>query len=262
MFPNFRTVFAAAALVAIVTGCGTTTPAMPNPVTEPVIDQPGQDIVRYRDAVIELLLESRFASDNLGEPWLILNVAFSGMTGAASMVDRDLVSVRTPDGRTIPLPPYSEFLSAYSTELASAARRAALASQPLDFTRANRRPCAINFMPQPGSDVLDVGAGRGNKTVCLQALAMRAGGPAAIAAPAAQHTASVMNHCRTISQRSGDWWTEKWGTEKPVLIVLLPARSGSRFSVPGLSVHALKVPALLSNLMDVLPFGHPAEDWL
>lgn len=151
MFPNFRTVFAAAAVVAVAVGCGTTTPAMPNPVTEPVIDQPGRDIVRYRDAVIELLVESRFASANLGEPWLILNVAFSGMTGAASMVDRDLVSVRTPDGSTIPLPPYSEFLSAWSTELASAARRAALASQPLDFTRANRRPCALNFMPEPGS---------------------------------------------------------------------------------------------------------------
>ncbi|MCU0234220.1 MAG: hypothetical protein MUE90_09370 [Thermoanaerobaculales bacterium] len=151
MSPNLKSVLAVATLVAIAAGCGTTTPAMPNPVTEPEVDQPGQDLVRYRDSVIELLLESRFASDNLGEPWLILNVAFSGMTGAASMVDRDLVSVRTPDGRTVPLPPYSEFLRAYSTELASAARRAALASQPLDFTRANRRPCAINFMPEPGS---------------------------------------------------------------------------------------------------------------
>ena len=36
--------------------------------------------------------------------------------------------------------------------------------------------------PQPGERVLDAGAGRGNKTVCLQALAMRAGGAAGITA--------------------------------------------------------------------------------
>lgn len=36
--------------------------------------------------------------------------------------------------------------------------------------------------PGPGMRILDVGAGRGNKTVCLQALALRAGGPAAITA--------------------------------------------------------------------------------
>lgn len=36
--------------------------------------------------------------------------------------------------------------------------------------------------PAPGLRVLDAGAGRGNKTICLQALAVRSGGPAAITA--------------------------------------------------------------------------------
>lgn len=36
--------------------------------------------------------------------------------------------------------------------------------------------------PRPGEQVLDVGAGRGNKTLCLQAVAERAGGPAEITA--------------------------------------------------------------------------------
>lgn len=36
--------------------------------------------------------------------------------------------------------------------------------------------------PAPETAVLDVGAGRGNKTLCLQAIAMRAGGPADIVA--------------------------------------------------------------------------------
>jgi hypothetical protein len=137
-------------------GCGSTTPAMPNPITEPVIDQPGRFIVRYRDSVIEVVLDTKFASANLGDEWLILNAAMRGMTGCATKVRRELISVRTPDGRTITLPTYREFNAAY-TELASRARRAALASDPLDFTRGGRRECLIDFFPMPGS-------GRSSKT--------------------------------------------------------------------------------------------------
>jgi len=131
-------------------GCGSTTPAMPNPITEPVIDQPGRFIVRYRDSVIEVVLDTKFAAGSLGEEWLILNAAMSGMTGGATSVERELISVRTPDGRTIPMPTYREFNAAYG-DLASAARRAALASDPLDFTRGGRRGCLIDFFPKPGS---------------------------------------------------------------------------------------------------------------
>jgi hypothetical protein len=137
-------------------GCGSTTPAMPNPITEPVIDQPGRYIVRYRDAVIEIVLDTKYAANNLGEEWLILSAAMSGMTAGATEVERDLISVRTPDGHTIPMPTYREFNAAYN-DLASAARRAALASDPLDFTRGGRRDCLIGFFPLPGS-------GRSSKT--------------------------------------------------------------------------------------------------
>ena len=137
-------------LGVVAAGCGTTTPAMPKGITEPFIDQPGRYIVRYRDIVIEIVVDTKYASNNLAENWLILNTAMSGMTGAAAKVNRDLISVRTPDGRTIPMPTYREFNAAY-TELASAARRAALTSDPLDFTRGGRRDCLIDFFPLPGS---------------------------------------------------------------------------------------------------------------
>ncbi len=139
-----------AVLGLLAPGCGTTTPAMPKGTTEPFIDQPGRHIVRYRDIVIEIVVDTKYASNNLAENWLILNTAMSGMTGAAAKVNRDLISVRTPDGRTIPMPTYREFNAAY-TEVASAARRAALASDPLDFTRGGRRDCLLDFFPLPGS---------------------------------------------------------------------------------------------------------------
>lgn len=50
---------------------------------------------------------------------------------------------------------------------------------PMDAA-AQLAPAAV--APLPGTAVLDVGSGRGNKTVCLQSLAMRAGGPAEITA--------------------------------------------------------------------------------
>jgi hypothetical protein len=143
---------AAAALAALGVGCATTTPAIPRPVTEPVVDQPGSDLVRYRDATVEIVLDTGFADGNLGADWLVLNAAFSGMTGAATAIGRDRVSVRAPDGTTIPLPSYREFRAAFD-DLAAIKRRAALASQPLDFTRGGRRSCGINFMPDPGSGV-------------------------------------------------------------------------------------------------------------
>jgi len=137
-------------LGTVIAGCGSVKPALPNPMTEPVIDQPGRHIVRYRDLAIEVVIDSTFAAANPGEPWLVLNVGLSGMTGEATEVDRKAVSVRTPAGKTVRLPSYKEFNKAYN-ELASVARRAALASQPLDFTRGGRRSCAIDFMPLPGS---------------------------------------------------------------------------------------------------------------
>jgi len=147
---HLRKILTAGLLGFVSWGCGTTTPAMPNPITEPVIDQPGRYIVRYRDAVIEVVLDTKFAASSLGEEWLVLNAAMSGMTGAATTVERELVYLRSPDGRTIPMPSYREFNEAY-TELASTARRAALASDPLDFTRGGRRDCLIDFFPLPGS---------------------------------------------------------------------------------------------------------------
>ena len=58
--------------------------------------------------------------------------------------------VRTPDGRKIPLPPYPDFIAAYP-EVQSAARRAALASDPIDFTQAGRQTCDLRFQPLPGT---------------------------------------------------------------------------------------------------------------
>ena len=51
---------AIAVLGPLTLGCGSVTPAMPNPITEPVVDHPGSSIVRYRDRVYGSTNISRF----------------------------------------------------------------------------------------------------------------------------------------------------------------------------------------------------------
>ncbi len=148
---HLRSLLVITLVTVLAAACGSTKPAMPNPVKGPVLDHPGTNMVRYRDMAIEIVIESGFASNNLAEEWLVLNVALSGMTGASTKVDRRLISVRTPDGRTVPLPSYRDFNASWDRDLQSVSRRADLASQPLEFTRGGRRNCAISFMPLPGS---------------------------------------------------------------------------------------------------------------
>jgi hypothetical protein len=119
-------------------------------ITEPTIDQPGRTISRYRDALLEVLVDYKFANSNVGSGWMILNVAITTSKSQSIEVRRDHVLVRTPDGRKIPLPSYPDFIDAYP-EIQSAARRAALASDPLDFTQAGRRTCELRFQPLPGT---------------------------------------------------------------------------------------------------------------
>ena len=140
-------IIAAATLIA---GCSSSSSTKGN-ATEPRVDKPGKTISRYSDSLVEVIVDYKFANGNLGDDWLILNVAVTSWESKAVEVRRGHVLVRTPDGRKIPLPPYPDFIAAYP-EIQSAARRAALASDPIDFTQAGRRTCDLRFQPLPGTD--------------------------------------------------------------------------------------------------------------
>ncbi len=137
---------AAAALFA---ACSSTSPGKGR-TTEPTVDKLGKTISRYRDPLVEVIVDYKFANLSQGDDWMILNVAVTSSQSKAIEVRRGHVLVRTPDGRKIPLPPYSDFIAAYP-EVQSAARRAALASDPIDFTQAGRQTCDLRFQPLPGT---------------------------------------------------------------------------------------------------------------
>jgi predicted small secreted protein len=137
------------ASAALSAACGSTSASKGRP-TEPTVDQPGRTISRYRDPLVEVLVDYKFANLSVGDDWMILNVAVTSSESKAIEVRREHVLVRTPNGRKIPLPSYPDFIDAYP-EIQSAARRAALASDPIDFTQAGRRTCHLGFQPLPGT---------------------------------------------------------------------------------------------------------------
>jgi hypothetical protein len=152
--PSFSHIAAVSvtAMLAFTAGCSSS-PPVTRPITEPVIDQPGEFISRYQGPELELLVSSRVANARLGEEWLVLQVGVGGMESAATEVRRDAVSVQLPDGERIPIMSHQAFSSQYS-EIAGPARAAAIAAEPLDFTRGNRRDCTLDFMPLPGTSIV------------------------------------------------------------------------------------------------------------
>jgi hypothetical protein len=134
---------------ALFAGCSSSSPGKGR-TNEPTVDQLGKTISRYRDQLVEVIVDYKFANISQGDNWIILNVAVTTSESAAIEVRRGHVLVRTPDGRKIPLPPYPDFIAAYP-DIQSAARRAALASDPIDFTHAGRQTCDLRFQPLPGT---------------------------------------------------------------------------------------------------------------
>jgi len=133
-------------------GCTSGGPAGEATVVTPRVDHPGATIVRSIGPQLEVTVDYGFARASLGQRWMILQVAVSGSRAAATEIPRSAVSLRTPAGEDIPLPTYPELVKAYP-EVQSAARRAVLATGPLDFTRGDRRLCRLGFLPLPQTDV-------------------------------------------------------------------------------------------------------------
>jgi len=133
-------------------GCGSSSSgqAKSSGPVEPSSTQVGRTQVRTVGADLEGVVSYKFADSSLGDEWLIIDVALTGQRAASIEVKQQDVSIRTPDGRRIPLPTQKEFINAYP-QLQSTLRRAAIASEPLEATRGGKRPCDLNFLRLPGT---------------------------------------------------------------------------------------------------------------
>jgi hypothetical protein len=118
--------------------------------SRPGVTQIGKTMTRSVGPDLEAILGYQFANSSLGEEWLVVDLALTGLRSEAVEVRQEAIRIVTPDGRRIQLPTQQEFLTAYP-EIQSFMRRAAIASQPLEATRGGKRPCALDFLRVPES---------------------------------------------------------------------------------------------------------------
>jgi len=117
------------------------------PTATPGVDRVGATVLRYRGPEVEAVLSYRYASRNLGEDWLLLEIAMTTADNATVEIDRNKIWVRTPAGEEVPLATQEAFRAAYS-ELAHKLAQADVVAEPLGyFGGREERPLGFFALP-------------------------------------------------------------------------------------------------------------------
>ncbi|HPC82335.1 MAG TPA: hypothetical protein P5234_03035 [Thermoanaerobaculaceae bacterium] len=139
--------------VATLAGCSSSRPdGAPPPATQAEVEQVGATAVKYRGPDLELALSYRFANLNMGMDWLLVDVAVTGSRRLAVELKREKISLRTPDGETVPLPSQEELTESFSS-IRAANQRANVAAEPLRYW-GGRQLCTLNFLVEPGTNIV------------------------------------------------------------------------------------------------------------
>ena len=105
--------------------------------------------VVYEGPELQATVRHYQAERDLGGDWLILVAHLRGThSGGITKISRKDISVRTPDGRRLPLITQTEFRKVY-TEIHSGIRRATSTTAPLWTYGRNARPCDRWFLAEP-----------------------------------------------------------------------------------------------------------------
>ena len=122
------------------------------PTDTPGVDELGKYLLRQKGPELWTVLGYKFASQSIGQDWLILEVSLTTPLGATAKVDRNDVWVKTPDGATIPVAAQVLFGEDYG-RLRSTISRADLVRDPMDYWPPSREACAVQFFVPPGAGV-------------------------------------------------------------------------------------------------------------
>jgi hypothetical protein len=141
------TVLTLAVVTVTLTGCSSATPT-----DTPGVERMGRSVLRQYGPELLTVLGYRFANSQMGEEWMILEVALSSPGGQVATVHRKDVFLRSPGGNRYPLPTQKEFNEAYGS-LRSTIARANIDRDPLDYFPPDREPCDMKFFVTPGTGV-------------------------------------------------------------------------------------------------------------
>jgi hypothetical protein len=141
-----RTVrFALVGLAAL--ALATAVPASVKSTEVPVTKQVGKTVVVYKDARLDIVVSYRFAKQNPGGNWLLLDTFMTANRDPVA-IKRAEVTLLTPDGTIIPLASQELFGSSYPGMAAAVARANAM-REPLGYLPP-QRVRRLSFFTEPG----------------------------------------------------------------------------------------------------------------
>jgi hypothetical protein len=147
--PTLRTLTLGVVVTAICSfGCSSA-----QPTDDPGVDRMGQYMLMSKGPEAEVVVGYRYAQQNLGAEWLLLELAITSPPGQTARILRENVSVTTPDGRVVPLATQPEFNEAYRGQLQASIRAANVVRDPMDYWPPRKQKCGIRFFVSPGEGV-------------------------------------------------------------------------------------------------------------
>ena len=135
------------ALTVSLTGCSSATPT-----DTPGVERLGAYILKQFGPELWTVLGYKFASSQLGDEWMILEVGLSSPAGQNAKVERENIFLRSPSGNTVPLPTQEVFNKAWG-QLRPVIAKANIDRDPLEYFPPSRHECAIQFFVAPGQGV-------------------------------------------------------------------------------------------------------------
>ncbi len=147
---RIRTISAAVVMLGLVAMTLSCSSAVPTDT--PGIDEVGRYLLRQKGPELWTVLGFKYASQSIGQDWLILEVSFTTPPKATAKVDRDDVWVKAPDGTKIPVSTQTLFSEDYG-RLRSTITQANVVRDPMDYWPPSREACAVRFFVPPGAGV-------------------------------------------------------------------------------------------------------------
>lgn len=135
------------ALTVSLTGCSSATPT-----DTPGVERLGEHILKQFGPELWTVLGYKFASTQLGDEWMILEVGLSSPAGQNAKVEREEIFLLAPSGNRVPLPTQEEFNKAWG-ELRPVIAKANVNRDPLEYFPPSRIECAMQFFVAPGQGV-------------------------------------------------------------------------------------------------------------
>lgn len=129
-------------------------PGLSLAASDGTVKQLGRTVMRYKDDTIQIVIGYRYSSNNLKEPWLMLDTRIHGWAGKTVSINREDVSLALPDGREIPLPTQKTFGERF-TDIERFLMAAQPSREPLNgYFVGPRYEEKMRFFTVPGRDVV------------------------------------------------------------------------------------------------------------